>query len=185
MRRCHLSLALLLACAAVFSSCLSAYVGFPSRGTFRVVSVKEDGTLVARRSGGREYWVRLYGVRTVDDWEQAMRGRGYGPPRVVELRNGDARIIEKDGRLVYNRKYVKAPPWRNLQCPNIVESDGLTPTRDKEGNVLAIVMSRLSPPACLQDHLIICGFARPDPDIVDDPFVDTLRKWHPASHREW
>jgi hypothetical protein len=139
--RCHLLLALLLASAAVFSGCIWSLVSMPRKGTFRVIRGGKHGTLLVRGTRGRDYWVKLYGVRTVDDWEQAMRGRGYGPPRVVELRNGDARIIEKDGRLVYNRKYVKAPPWRNLQSPNIVESDGLTPTRDKERNVLAIVMS--------------------------------------------
>jgi len=173
MRRRYLSLALLLASAAVFSSCLSAYVGFPSRGTFRVVSVKEDGTLVARRSGGREFGVKMYGIRLKEDWRAQLGGTM--PPRVIELRNGAAVIIEKDARLVYDQK-CEVTGARDFVSPNIVEADRMTPKSDEEGNILAIVITYSSFPAgLLQSYLMVCGAAEPDPDISDDPFVDWLR----------
>jgi hypothetical protein len=173
MPRSYVSLGLLVASAAVFSGCLSAYVGFPSRGTFRVVSVKEDGTLVARRSGGREFGVKMYGIRLKEDWWRQLGGTM--PPRVIQLRNGAAVIIEKDGRLVYDQK-CEVTGGKDLVSPNIVEADLVTPSRDQNGNILAIVITYSSfPPVLLHSYLMVCRVAEPDPDISGDPFVDSLR----------
>ena len=173
-RRSYLLVALVAASTLAFGGCVWLNVGVPSRGTFRVVNVKDDGTLVVRGSGGREFGVKMYAIRLKEDWQRELRAKGGIVPRVIQLRNGPGRIIEKDGRLVYDQRCISRDP-RVLVSLNIVEPDLVTPKRDEQGNILAHVAANWHPPIVLETSLIWFGVAEPNPDIRDDPIVDHLR----------
>jgi hypothetical protein len=131
---------------------------------------------VVQGTKGRENTVKLYGVKVKGGWKErvAAAGPAFGPRFI--LINGGATMVEKEGRLVYNRKAVGSRAIAHYS-PNIVEADGVTPTQDKDGRILAIASTCGHPLLGLQEMLISQGVAEPDPDIVGDPFVDFLREY--------
>jgi hypothetical protein len=146
----------------------------PGTGLFRVLRYEDDGTFVVWGTGGAQHTVRLYGVRFSESRskELAEFRREYRTCKVRFL-NGGVRPVDNRGRLVYEDGYSPVP-WTASQSQNIVESDGITPKKDEDGNPLVIAQFASLPPTSVQYRLVLSDIAEPDPQI-SDPFVDWLR----------
>jgi hypothetical protein len=186
VKRMRRFLLTILACASmgIHGGCVSWLLDTFEGGGFKVIRYENDGTMLLRGSKGRKHRVRLYGIRiksgSQDPLKEFRKDEFYARTR-VKLINGGTYIVEKGGKLVYGSELLSRS---DDYSPNIVESDGKTPKKDEDGSVPAIVAYVSYPPFSVQRILLELGIAEPDPDISNDPYVDSLRRYERLLKRE-